>query len=403
MARAAGNARYVFLMTANGVIRETWFPAATGALQALPAGLAPFEPIKEHTLVLSGIEASAAKAVGGNTHHAGMATFLGCAGATRVSGSQGGGAGSDSITIDQHLAQQIGGETKLRSIEAVVNDRGEDPLRRMSWLGAGLWVHPEKVPQKIFDRVFGGTEPSAQQDTLGDQRKSVLDFALGEYTRFASEVGSIDRERIDLHLTSLRALEQEFARGAGLVGCGRPLLEGDALNLEDIRAATRQHLDVLAAALACDATRVTSLFWEGAQSDLGHSWLGATGAHHGLSHKDQDPVAKEALTNIRAFYSSEISAFAQKLAAAPDVGGSVLDSTLIVWGSDVAVGQHDQDNMPFLLVGGRGLGVGSGRHIDVGTRSTNDLFTAVLKAGGRPETQWGTPAYNSGPLGEIMA
>lgn len=397
-AQASQPTRYVFLMTSNGVIPENWFPENTGALGALPESLAPLSPLKDQALVLSGVNAEPAKAIDGNPHHVGFATLLACSGTSGLRGDAGGGLSPTSATLDQYLADKIGGETKLRSIEAVVNDRGEDPLRRMSWKGEKLWVHPEGRPQQVFERVFSGTETGTQQTALAAQRKSILDFALSDYQRFANEVGSADRQRVDLHLTSLRELELELTRGADVAGCGKPALEGDPT---DTQVATKQHLDVLAAAISCDATRVASLYWEGAQSDLSHPWVDA-GSHHTMSHQESDSNVRAALTRVRGWYMDQITQFAQKLAASPDVGGSVLDNTIIVWTSEVAIGGHNFDNIPLLLLGGKNLGLSLGRHLDVGGRSTNDVYTAVLNAGGLPDATWGSEQFNSGPLTEIM-
>ncbi len=408
--------RFVVFFSANGTITDEWTPDGIEESFSLRKILSPLEGHKDQLIVLSGVDGASAKADSGNGHARGMAHLLT---ATEMIPDPGLDTGfgaigyAGGISVDQAIAAEIGQSTKFASLELGVqaaNTYGAHPYSRMIYAGKQQPLPAEDDPQAAYERLFAdlGVDPSSLAK-LSAQRKSVLDFVLDDFKSLENRVGGDDRTRLDAHATAVRAIEKQIdALGAPVgAGCKPPDL-GEVPSLSkssSFPAIGQLQMDILAMALACDLTRVASLQWSSAQSGVYHSWAGVDSSHHGLSHEGESNAdAKNQLVAINQWYASQLAYLADKLASLPEGTGSVLDNCVVLWTSEVAVGNtHSYSNLPLVLVGKCGGALRTGRHVDAGGRSHNDLFVTLMKAAGAGATTFGDPAFNAGPIDSLLA
>jgi hypothetical protein len=407
--------RFVVMFSANGTIREEWTPDGTEQNFTLRKILSPLEAHKQKLLVLSGVDAVSAQHDGGNGHARGMAHLL--TGIDMVPdpgldtgfGAVGYAGG---ISVDQAIAAKIGGETKLPSLELGVQSAktyGAHPYSRMVYAAKQQPLPAEDDPKKAFERIFAdlGVDPQ-KLAVVSAQRKSVLDFVLEDFKSLEGRVGGSDKIRLDAHATAVRSIEKQIeALGAPVgAGCVVPDL-GDApdpAKQANYPAVGKLQMDILAMALACDLTRVATLMWSSGQSGVSHPWVEA-GGHHGLSHEgESNAEAINQLVSINRWYATQLAYLAEKLDGLPEGDGSVLDNSVILWTSEVAVGNtHSYSGIPMVLVGSAGGALRTGRHVVLQKRSHNDLFVTLMNSVGASTSTFGDPEFNEGQIETLLA
>ncbi|MEM7153378.1 MAG: DUF1552 domain-containing protein [Myxococcota bacterium] len=400
--------RLLLFFHPHGVIRDTWLPQGTETDFTLPTMLEPLAPFQDRMVVLDGLQIVPSGPPGG-PHTVGPAyLFTGSpmlAGDDFMHPSSGGPHGwGSSQSIEQAVADVIGTTTPFRSLELGVQVGGNHPGSRMSYLDAGFPLAPEPNPHAMFESIFGSigvdTETAAK---LKAERLSVIDTILPQLETLQGQVSSFDQIKIDAHLTGIRQIEQ--ALSAEYV-CQAPTL-GEAVelpnsNYEEMGTISRQQIDLLVDSFACQVTNVASLMYRRGENDnFPYPHLGIADSHHQTSHAgDSDTEAHALLTDIYRFYAEELAYLAQRLDSIVEPDGStMLDNTLIVWGSEVAKGNtHEWTNMPFVLLGGAGGAVPGGRFLSYPGRNHCQLLVSVANAMGLPITEFGGFDDGSGPL-----
>jgi hypothetical protein len=321
-------------------------------------------------------------------------------------GNAGASGWAGGISVDQRIAAAIGTSTRLRSLELGVEVVSADNWSRMSYLGSNRPVPPEDSPLHAYQRLFGGEAGSpAALALLRARRRSVLDAVKGQFAALAARVGASDRARLEAHATSIREIElrldAQAVASAACVDPGAPRPPASPSN-DDFPAIGALQMDLLVLALACDLTRVASLQWSRAVSQVRHTWLGIREGHHDLSHlPDDDAAAQAKLTQINTWYASQLAYLAGKMAAIPDVDGKrLLDASLILWCNELGKGNsHSRQNAPYVLLGSAGGALSTGRFLSYpGSPPHNNLLTSLLIAMGIPATTFGKPEWCTGPL-----
>ncbi|HEV8245466.1 MAG TPA: DUF1552 domain-containing protein, partial [Polyangiaceae bacterium] len=332
-------------------------------------------------------------------------------GSTAVAGSLPGGY-AGGISVDQYIASKIGGETKFPSLELGVittTDTGVQPFSRMISAGPNQPVPPSEDPAAAFQRIFsdGTAVGGATVDQALAQRKSVLDFVADDLVRLEDKVGASDRLKLDAHLTAIRDLETRLGNGStgGATASCDPSQsiqnQGDPQDKANFPVTGKLHMDVLALALKCDVTRVASLQWSWARSNLVHTWAGATQGHHDMSHAG----ASGELSAVNTWYAEQLAYLAGSLAAAEDVDGTnLLDNTVIYWCSEVAWGYvHSFDNLRVFLLGSCGGALNTGQDLALTAQPHQKLLVTLMNAMGVMENEFGDTSYGTGPLPGVLA
>lgn len=411
--------RLLVVFSANGTIEDRWTPVGTEEDFVLddPADpgriLAPLEPWKERLLVLGGLDMlSRNHGPGGNGHDMGMGHMLtgtdlvvGPSGVGEFSHLPDGSAGGPSI--DQVVADLIGQETAFRSLEFGVQanlDVNRQITSRMCYRGPFEVLPPENDPRAAFDAFFLqlGTDP-AELAKLRARRHSVLDRVKEDFDALNAKLGGTDRQKLEAHLQAIRDVEQSLdAAGGPLAGCALPAEPGE-LNPgsnDEYPTIGRLQMDLMAMALTCDITRVSSLQWSTAQSGTRFTWLGHTDSHHGLSHEaDNDPAKRTQLVQINHWYAEQFAYLLGKLAAQQELEGTLLDNTVVLWVNEQGNGQtHTKDQIPFVLAGNYAGKLRTGRWLQYDQRAHNDLYLSLLHLYGSDAVTFGNAAVNGGPL-----
>jgi hypothetical protein len=397
--------RLVLFYTPHGTIYENWKPSGTTTSFTLGRILTPLAPFQRKINVLDGLQITHS-AVRAPSHTEGIG--LAWTGSNLSSGSAFNFQGYpfdwvDGPSVDQVIAKNLGSGPPFPSLELGVNSGSNAPNNRMIYAGARQPVQPETSPQKAFNRLFanvaGGQTPNPATDRLRAEKKSVLDLVTAQLARVRPSVSTADQLKIDAHTNAIREIETRLGASAPAVSCTKPVAP---TNANDVPGLVTGQLDILAAALACNQTRVASLQLKVGDNDNNpYPWLGVNDAHHPLSHSgDNDMVAKEKLTKIYTWYADRFAYFLGKLDAIPEGNGTLLDNTLVVWSSEVGKGNnHSFSKLPVVLAGGLGGKVATGRYLQYSNVAHNRLLVAICHAMGLDQVQkFGSTDQGTGSL-----
>jgi hypothetical protein len=404
--------RFIGIFSANGTIASAFFPG--GPDLTLGPILAPLAAHRDRLIVLEGVHMNStiedelgvpsANKPGG-PHMKGPGAML--TGGSLLAGSftgAGGPAGwADRISVDQRIAERLGGASAFRSLEVGVRIEGQEPLRVISYRGANQPNEALVDPWDVYQRIFADAQLSAAElARVLAERRSVLDFLKADLARLESRVTSEDRARLDAHLGAVRSIEQRLAHGP--LAC-TPLTLPERVDpraMESFPLVGKLQTDLMLLAHACDLTRVSTFMWANADSWQYYPWIGVNEEHHALSHAaDDDAVARDKLIRINVWHAEQVAYLLDQLAAATESDGtSQLDNSLVLWGNELGVGNtHTYRNIPWLLAGGAG-GLRTGRFLKYPEgQPHNNLLLSVLHAMGlEDETSFGIPALCTGPL-----
>jgi hypothetical protein len=303
-------------------------------------------------------------------------------------------------SVDQVIAQRIGDATAFRSLELGVRPAGSSPTSRMIYAAARQPVQPESDPARAFDRLFGGSMPGTAPDPAVvarlARRRSVLDVVANQLTGLQSQVASEDRLKIEAHLAAVRDLEQRSMYQPATCELPQRATADDIPRLLDL------DIELVSAAFACDRTRVASIQLKfGDNDNESYSWLGIARGHHDISHDgDGNAQARADLTTIYTWYADRFAYLLDTLAAVPEGDGTLLDNTLVVWGTELGKGNtHAFERVPFVLAGGAGGSVATGRYLQFADVPHNRLLVSLCHAMGVSDVdQFGTTDGGSGGL-----
>jgi hypothetical protein len=385
---AAAPVRMAAVFFPNGRWMPNWTPTATGADFALPPSLAPLESVRKHLLVLSGLNLRNASALGdgGGDHARSAAAFL-----TGMHPHKTAGADIRAgVSLDQVIAQHIGDQTRLPSLEIGLEYAamaGEcDSGYSCAYTSHIAWRTPQSPmpssgdPGQIFDQLFGSDDPETRLHVK--QRSSILDAVAEDAADLNRQLGKSDQAKLDEFTSSIREVEKRIdrARQLGIVkppaGVARPEDVPD-----DMGQYMRLMYDLLVLAFRTDSTRVATMMTAHEGTNRPYRELGLSEGFHSLSHHGQDPAKITGIQKIDVYHMQQFAYFLQKLAATPDGDGTLLDHTLILCGSGISDGdRHNHDNLPILLAGRAGGAISPGRHLRYNdTTPLCNVYLSLLK------------------------
>lgn len=388
-ALASGGAlpvRFGLFYWGNGVIPERWVPSAEGSDWPLSEQLAPLEAVKEDITVVSGLSVNVPNSI---AHASGAAGILTAAPLLQ----EGDRNTFQAPSLDQVIANEIGGDTRFRSIEVAVDGGGS-----ISFTGPDSPNPPETSPMALFERLFGvgfrlpGDE-SEVDPSLG-LRRSVLDAVLEDAAELRGRLGSRDQVRLEQHLDGIRGLELQIARleedPPDLEACAIPPeplpTYPDIEGRPQLSAKNRAMCDILALAVACDQTRVFSnAFTLGLTNVL---FPGAADGHHKLTHDEpgDQPQVHNIVLQIIAEYAYMVEAFR----AIPEGDGRLIDNCAILALSEHSLGKtHSLDDMP-ILIGGSACGqLVTGTHYRSLGENASKLHLSMMRVMGARRAEFG--------------
>ncbi len=409
--------RLVIFATSNGTVMEEFWPDPNLAFRKI---LQPLAPWKDKLVVMRGIDSKAALSpappdykVVPRDHMPDLASAL--TGRQRYYGNGGKDQWINGISIDQHIANAIGSQTKAPSLYLGV---GVPPDSNDSFVSRGVKgkVLAENSTTKVFDNIFSnfsptpGTAPDPAFERLRSERKSVLDLLKGELSDLRCQLGAEERPKFDEHLGAVRTLENGLSPtdvgGKPTMSCVKPSAVSDTA---DYVKHGVQQMDLIAAALACDRTRVIVVMWGGGGSYVSHNWLGFSGSHHGISHNSEgvnapDETRRQWLIQIETWQAQQYAGLLKRLNDIQDLGGgTLLDNSAVLWVHEQSNGySHQRTDLPYVLAGScAGYFKTGGRMIHFPKVAHNGLLISLANAMDVPTETFGDPQFSKGPLTEL--
>jgi hypothetical protein len=398
--------RFIGVYHANGVFTPDWFPRNVTAettfdLGPTHAALAPF---RSKLLWTHGVDLAVALTGPGEQHQRGLGALLTGQrlGEGLFVGNDGTHAGwAQGASIDQALVPLIGLGTRVPSLQLGVHTIERDVSGALSYAGADQPLLSVNDPAQVFHQLFlDGSGAASGADRLKQQRGSVLDGVQAQLAAMSKRVSKADAARLDRHLTLLRELEVRVTQLPPGTCVAPPEPGTMSYDTEgEMPDVTGLMIDLIVAAFRCDLTRVVTLSISDAKNHMAMPFINVASDIHNISHyADGDPMRAD-LGKRDVWVTQKVADLLTKLSQAQEADGStLLDDTLVFWGSDVSRGNvHAHDDMPFVLAGG-GAGFRMGRVLQYSSRPHNDLLLAILQAFGSTASSFGDPTACIGPL-----
>jgi hypothetical protein len=388
--------RLLVLFSPNGTVHQHWRPQGTEYDFEFAPGsiLEPLERHKQDLLVLDELDFW-----GADNHEGGMAAML-----TGRGRDQDESAG---MSVDQFVAAHIGQDTAFRSLEFGVQTSawGGTSETRMCYSAPGAFVTPDDDPYNAYTRIFG--DPAGDEEELARlraRRLSVLDLASEELDELHRRLGSEERIKLEAHSEALRALERSLTTVNQCESPGVPSGLSTYDNDHYPQLVDAQ-LGLAVQALSCGITNVASVQLSHTVGPVVFSWEGISQEHHSLSHIDDGNASGvgEFVTTER-WYMSRFAEVLDQLKALPDPegGGTLLDSTLVLWASELGDGRaHTCTSVPWILAGPAGGAFSPGRYLKLGGDSHNNVLLSICHAMGLTNATFGHPDACHGPLGVL--
>ena len=385
-APAKSPVRLVFVYTPNGMMMDHWKPDGVGRGFEFPRILKPLEPFRDDLLVLTGLAHKNGTIAPGD-HAAASATYLTGVAPKRTTGAD----ARLGISVDQLAAQAIGSQTSLPSLELsceasrpVGNCDGGFActyINNLSWRDATTPVPPEANPRAAFERMFGGfdTDPDPKvRERMNDDRKSILDSVTRQTQQLVTSLGASDRRKIDEYLTSLRDIEKRIVRVETDNRMSPDIPKPSGIPSSFLEHATLMN-DLLAVALRADITRIATLIYAKEGSSRAYPELGFADAHHPLTHHRGRQELVEKVTKIECHHMNQFASLIRTLKSMPENDGSVLDHSMIVYGSSMSdPNRHVHEDVPCVLLGRGDGSLKPGRHIVYPETPQTNLWLTLL-------------------------
>jgi hypothetical protein len=390
--------RMAFTYVPNGITMADWTPQGAGASFELSRVLKPMAPFRQDMSILSGLAHRNGMALGDGPgdHARAAASYL-----TGVHPRKTAGADiQNGISVDQIAAQHLGSATRFASLELGCDDSRTVGncdsgyscayTNSLAWRGPSTPMPPETNPRLVFERLFGDIDTSLTPEARARRlryRRSILDLVGERTTELSATLGPADKRKLDEYLSSIRAIEQRIARAekdlTGLTPTidkptGIPVLYADYVNLM---------FDLQLIAFQTDMTRVVTMMMGREGSMRTYPEIGVPDPHHPLTHHRGNVEWIERVTKVNELHMQLFAGFIAKMKATPDGDGSLLDHSVVIYGSGLSDGnRHTHEDLPVMLVG-KGGNFKLGHHITYpqGTPMTNLYLTLLDRMGVQPE------------------
>lgn len=401
VSRTAANPqrRVGFVYVPNGVIFEAWTPATFGSGFEFTPILAPLEPFRRQLVVVSGLARARNGEEDRNDHTVSQAGWLSGVLAKRTE--------AEDIylgqTIDQIVARQIGQDSPFPSLEvATENFTGYigacTPgyscayMNTISWADATTPLPMEINPRVVFERLFGGPGTPQQRAKALAEDRSLLDSIKEDLADLRRDLGAPDRRRVGDYLDNVREVERRIQRTGSRGDSENVALAAPVGVPEAFEEHVRLLFDLLALAYQTDLTRVFTFMMAREASNFSYPQIGVTEPHHLVSHHGNKPEKIAEHAKINAYHVQLFASFVEKLSTIPDGDGSLLDHSLLFYGSGMGNGnQHAGNPLPLVAVGvdpAKG-----GRHLECAERTPlANLWLGVANTFGQPLDRFGDSA-----------
>lgn len=383
--------RYSFLHVPHGASPGFWRPEGVGKDWQLSRILQPVAAFKDRLTVISGTDHRMATSLSpdesAGDHSRTAAVYLSAAHPKRTEG-QDIYAG---VTIDQVLAQAIGQDNPLPSLELCIEDVGSLGVcgvgyscaytNSISWSSATSPLPMERNPQVVFERLFGDGGSPEERAARKREDRSILDSVLADVGRLKRGLGPTDLARFSDYLDDIREIERRIALAEKTAAIDAERPETADLPFDEH---VKLMLDLQVLAFKADITRVATMMFSRDLSAKVYPESGVPDAYHALSHHQRDPVRMERYAKLNAYHVSIVAYFLDKLRSTQEGGSNLLDDSLVMFGSPMSDSNlHDHNDLPILIAGTAAGRYAGDRHIVTpkGTPLANLFLTIAEKEG----------------------
>jgi hypothetical protein len=363
-----------YLYVPNGMATmDYWTPSYKGPLGELPRNLKAIEPFKNDVMMLSHLTCNGGRSLldGAGDHARATGAYL-----TGIQPRKTLGDVKAGISADQVIAQKIGGKTRFASLELGMEDAQQAGdcdsgyscayTNNLAWTSESQPLPPVLDPRALFERLFGDdTDLAPEARTRRNLfRRSILDFAVGDSRELASRVGASDKRKLDEYLTSVRDVERRIQRAEADHDQIDPHMEIPAGVPQTFAEHFALMTDLLAIAFQADLTRVATFLVMREGSQRIYRELGISDGHHSLTHHMGDKAKMEKVAQINHHHMVQFAAWLEKLKSTQDGECSLLDNSIIVYGSGLGdCNAHTHHDVPTLIAGRGGDYLKPGRRI----------------------------------------
>lgn len=376
----ASEPRVIFCYVPNGVSIRQWMPEGEGVGYELSPTLKVMEEVRDDFTVVTGL--GHPRCTGG---HSGADTWLTGADLKAIPGKD----YANTISIDQLIAEHHGAQTRFSSLQwSDLSGTGSaGHTHTLSFDRTGTPLPAEDSPRRIFERLFVPESSKDREETLRryGEKRSILDNVLDESNRLSKRIGKEDQRKLDEYLSSVRSTEQRIERLEQWIDRPKPEVDGSLLqlamqphNAHDRPMWIDVMLELAYLSFATDSTRVISFEWSREAGGFG----GGGENHHELSHHGGDAGMLEKLAIIDRFHLTRLKRFIQFLKQTSEGDQTMLDKTVVVFGSGMNSGEggdHSPKNLPLIVAGGKSFGLKHNRHLKFDTAQHPPLANLLLE------------------------
>jgi hypothetical protein len=418
-AAAAPPVRLGFTYVPNGIIGvgatsprpNQWTPLAVGSDFEFAPLMKPLEPFRDKLIVMSGLSQVNGRALGDGAgdHARAGATWL-----TGVHPRKTEGADIRAgISADQIAARQLGKNTELASLELGLEqpylaggcDSGYSCAytNTLSWRGPTTPLPVEVDPRAVFERLFGdrGTLDAEGRLAMLKSERSILDYVSDSLNHLQARLGARDRGKLDEYLEAVRDVERRIQRAEQQnAALELPPMDRSSSMPEEYEDQAHLMMDLQVLAWQTDMTRVTTMMLAREGSNRSYRPIGIADGHHSLTHHQNDPEKIDKILKIDELHVETFAYLLDKLRSTPDGDGTLLDHSVLVYGSSISDGNaHTHHDLPIVVAGGANGQLKGGRHVRYpkDTPLNNLLLTLLDKVGVRVESF----GDGTGPLSDV--
>ncbi len=412
---AAPITRFGVFYVPNGMSMPYWYPKTEGPLTAdvgLPPTLQSLEPFRDRVLILGGLDDESANLVkGGGDHARSAGTFLTCVPYKITVGAD----VSAAVSMDQIAARELSRETQLASLELGIESNAMvgncDGGASCAYTNTIAWRTPttplpiENDPRAVFERLFGtsgSTDPDARLARMR-RDQSILDLVGEELKGLERVIGPGDQVKLDEYLEALRDIERRIEMAERHNTRELPVVDQPIGIPRDYAEHAHLMMDLLALAYQTDLTRISTFMLAREVSGRAYPEIGVSDSHHPLSHHQDETAKLERLHKINEYHLQQFAYLVEKLATLPEGDGTMLDSTLFLYGTGISDSNtHFHDDLPIALVGGKNAGIRGGRYVRYPEDTPlANLHVTILEKLGVPVEALGDSTGSLGRLTDV--
>ena len=363
--------RFAFIGFPHGAIMDRWSPKETGTNYTMSPILQPLEPFRQHLTIVSGLRNKPAETP--EPHAYIEQGWLTC-----VKPWDFGKAGPDSgVSCDQIAARYVGQETRLPSLELTTAQGSA----KVAWRTPTQPLPQESNPRAVFQKLFGQGDTDQERAQILAETGSILDRVQGEAQRLQATLGMHDRRVVSDYLDSVREIERRVQMAEKQSNTELTIPDAPIGTPNDITDYFKMMFDLMALAFQADVTRVITFSMDRETSMRTYTNLGIAEGFHPLSHHGNDTQKMDKLVQIQRYHTQVFAAFIKKLEAAKEAGGTVLDHSTILFGSDMSNSdRHNNDPLPSAVLGHANGKIKGGQHLKYPQDSRHgDLLVTLLE------------------------